>query len=56
MKWAIFFLVVLYIVFNSRIVSSGKLNFNVGQIVSDTIESVGTGIVDGVSNNLKGRK
>jgi len=56
MKWAIFFLVVLYIVFNSRIVSSGKLNFNVGQIVTDTIENVGTGIVDGVSKNLNGRK
>ena len=56
MKWAIFFLICLYIVLNSRIVSSGKLNFNVGKIVSDTIESVGTGIVDGVSNNLKERK
>lgn len=56
MKWAIFFLVALYIVFNSRIVSSGKMNFNVGQIVTDTIENVGGGIVENVSENLKGRK
>lgn len=56
MKWAIFFLIALYIVFNSRIVSSGKMNFNVGQIVTDTIENVGNGIVDNVSENLKGRK
>jgi hypothetical protein len=56
MKWTIFFLIALYIVFNSRIVSSGKMNFNVGQIVTDTIESVGGGIVNGVSKNLNGRK
>lgn len=55
MKWAIFFLVCLYIVFNSRIVSSGKLDFNVGRIVADTIENVGTGIVDGIGKNLKER-
>lgn len=55
MKWAIFFLVALYIVFNSRIVSSGRMNINVGRIVTDTMESVGSGIVDGVAKNLKER-